>query len=142
MISRFLTSYYLVSRWQHNLEFFLFNFCRIKTPKIIAECHWPCHEAAELTRLSEKITEYYCFHHKRNFEKSGISAEERERFCAELWEIRQLRNAAVHRVPLNATTIKRYARSALGVLKIVRRLGGKGFEEAYGESVSRVHLLY
>ncbi|KFZ16874.1 hypothetical protein V501_02027 [Pseudogymnoascus sp. VKM F-4519 (FW-2642)] len=136
---KFLASYRLLSRWQRNLEFYLFAFCRINNPQIIVQCNWPCHEAAELTRLSKKIKEH-CSHHTRDFEKSGISVDEREHFYTELQEIRKLRNTVVHREVVDAATIERYKGSALGVLQIVRRLGGKDFEEAYGKSLD--HLLH
>jgi hypothetical protein len=34
-----------------------------------------CAEAAELTRLSEKVTEFFCFHHKPIFKDCGISEQ-------------------------------------------------------------------
>ncbi|OBT54043.1 hypothetical protein VE04_07614 [Pseudogymnoascus sp. 24MN13] len=86
-----------------------------------------------------KIKEH-CSHHTRDFEKSGISVDERDHFYTELQEIRKLRNTVVHREVVDAATIERYKGSALGVLQIVRRLGGKDFEEAYGKSLD--HLLH
>ncbi|KFY64727.1 hypothetical protein V496_03062 [Pseudogymnoascus sp. VKM F-4515 (FW-2607)] len=134
---RFVTTYQLLSRWQNNLEFFLFAFCRTNNQQIITKCNWPCYEAAELTRLSEEITEH-CFHHKEDFRKSGISPKEREAFCVKLQDIRQIRNTVAHHEAVSASTIRQYAKSTLGVLKIVRQLGGKRFEKAYGKPLDQL----
>lgn len=132
---RFITSHQLLSRWQRNLEFFLFGFCRTNNKQIITKFNWPCYEAAELTQLSEEITEH-CFHHKKDFKKSGISPAQREAFCSKLQDIRQIRNTVAHHQAVNAKTIRWFAQSTLGVLTTVRQLGGRCFEEAYGEPVS------
>lgn len=132
----FHTKFSLLCRWQTKLEFFLYHFCRTAAPRLVDECHWSCSEAAELTRLSEKVTEFFCFHHKESFKACGISEQERESFCLSLHEIRQIRNFAVHRVEVNWTTLTKYAKSALNVLAIIIRLGGKEFQSAQGDSVS------
>jgi hypothetical protein len=58
----------------------LYQFCQIAAPRLVDECHWSCPEVAELSRLSEQITEYFCFHHKQVFQAHGISETEREAF--------------------------------------------------------------
>lgn len=133
-INRFLNSYRLLSRWQYYLEFFLFKFCQINAPKIIAKSHWPCYQAAELSDLSTKISSYY--HNEKNFKKSGMSEKDRSLFCAELEAIRQVRNKAVHRKVVSELDLKHYADCALSVLKSLRQLGGRDFEEAHGKSVN------
>jgi hypothetical protein len=135
---RFHMTYHLLCRWQTELEFFLYQFCKTVAPELINDCHWSCPEAAELTRLSEKVTEFFCFHHKTIFKDCGISEQERESFCSELQEIRQIRHFAVHRVEVNAATINKYAKCALNVLGIVKRLGGQDFGKDYGEAVCPV----
>jgi hypothetical protein len=102
---------------------------------LVDECHWPSPEAAELSRLSEKVTEYFCFHHKVTFQACGISEKERESFCSNLHGIRQIRHCAVHRVAVNAATMGKYAKSAQNVLAILKRMGGTEFEEAFGRQV-------
>ncbi|ELR08250.1 hypothetical protein VC83_04549 [Pseudogymnoascus destructans] len=84
------------------------------------------------------IKGYYCFHHKSYLKKAGICGKELERFREELHELRQLRNAAVHREEVSASTIRRYARSTLDVLETLRRLGNEYLEEAYGSSLDRL----
>jgi hypothetical protein len=133
--SSFQARYSLLCRWQTQLEFFLYQFCQIAAPRLVDECHWSCPEAAELSRLSEQITEYFCFHHKQVFQARGISETEREAFCSNMHGIRQIRHCAVHRVPASAITIAKYARMVKNVLLISRRLGGTEFENAYGGSV-------
>lgn len=133
--SSFKNRYILLCRWQTQVEFFLYQLCRIAAPNVVDECHWHCPEAAELSRLSEKITEYFCFHHKKAVQVSGISETEREDFCANIHGIRQVRHCAVHRVPANAITIAKYAKMVQNVLSISRRLGGTKFENAYGDLV-------
>jgi hypothetical protein len=132
---------HLLCRWQAELEFFLYQLCKTAAPGLIDDCHWSCPEAAELTRLSEKVTEFFCFHHKPIFRACGISEQERESFCSELQEIRQIRHCAVHRVDVNAATINKYAQCALNVLGIIERLGGQGFRKDHGEAVCLVHFL-
>ncbi|KFY22272.1 hypothetical protein V491_02852 [Pseudogymnoascus sp. VKM F-3775] len=134
---KFVTSHQLLSRWQRSLEFFLFAFCRTNNQEIIAKYNWPCYEAAELSHLSEEITEL-CFHRKKDFKKSGISPEQREAFCSKLQDIRQIRNTVAHHQAVDARTIRRYAQSTLGVLKTVRKLGGKCFEEEYGKPLDQL----
>ncbi|KAB8069059.1 hypothetical protein BDV29DRAFT_183508 [Aspergillus leporis] len=136
--NRFLFCYRLLSRWQNQLEYFLYHFCKTTAPQLLSECHWSCPEAAELSRLTEKITEYFCFHHKRNFSSRGISEQERESFCTKLQEIRQIRNFAVHRVTLNTNTIRRYAKIALDVLRLVQRLGGEGFRKSFNDPLNQL----
>ena len=102
---------------------------------MVDECHWSCPEAAELSRLSEKLTEFFCFHHKVAFQSCGISERERESFCSDLHQIRRIRHCAVHRVIVNAATIGKYAKSAQNVLAILKRLGGAEFEKAFGGQV-------
>ncbi|CAG7950831.1 unnamed protein product [Penicillium salamii] len=131
-------TYHLLCRWQTELEFFLYQFCKTSAPGLIDDCHWSCPEAAELTRLSEEITEFFCFHHKTIFKECGISEQERESFCCELQEIRQIRHFAVHRVDVNAATTKKYAKYALNVLSTIKRLGGQDFEKDHGEAVCPV----
>jgi hypothetical protein len=135
---RFQMTYYLLCRWQTELEFFLYQFCKTAAPGLIDDCHWSCPEAAELTRLSEEVTEFFCFHHKTIFKQCGISEQDRESFCCELQETRQIRHFAVHRVDVNAATINKYAKCALNVLGTVKRLGGQGFEKDHGEAVCPV----
>ncbi|KAB8231334.1 cell envelope integrity protein TolA [Aspergillus alliaceus] len=124
------------SRWQNRLEYFLYHFCRANAPQLLSECHWTCPEAAELTRLTEKITEHFCFHHKRTFKSHGISEEERESFCTKLQEIRQIRNFAVHRVALNTSTLRRYAKITLDVLRLLQRLGGQEFRNLFNDPLN------
>ncbi|KAF5865939.1 hypothetical protein ETB97_001515 [Aspergillus alliaceus] len=109
---------------------------RANAPQLLSECHWTCPEAAELTRLTEKITEHFCFHHKRTFRSHGISEEERESFCTKLQEIRQIRNFAVHRVALNASTLRRYAKITLDVLRLLQRLGGEEFRNLFNDPMA------
>ncbi|KAJ5263531.1 hypothetical protein N7478_011136 [Penicillium angulare] len=127
----------LLCRWQQQLEFFLFHVFRSVAPALADKCHWSCPEAAELSRLSEKVTEYFCFHHKEYFQSRGISEYEREAFCSDLHKVRQIRHFAVHRVPVNAATIAQYAKSAQHVLEMLKRLGGKEFQESFGELVNQ-----
>jgi hypothetical protein len=131
-------TYHLLCRWQTGLEFFLYQLCKTTAPGLIDDCHWSCAEAAELTRLSEKVTEFFCFHHKPIFKDCGISEQERESFCSDLQEIRQIRHCAVHRVDINAATINKYAKCALHVLGTIKRLGGQGFRKDHGEAVCPV----
>lgn len=143
---RFNMAYHLLSRWQTELGFFLYQFCKTVAPELVNDCHWSCAEAAsaeaaELTRLSEKVTVFFCFNHKTIFKDCGISEQERESFCSELQEIRQIRHFAVHRVKVNAITINKYAKCALNVLGTVRRLGGQGFRKDYGEAACPVSFL-
>ncbi|KAJ5686450.1 hypothetical protein N7536_009069 [Penicillium majusculum] len=128
-------TYHLLCRWQTELEFFLYQLCKTAAPGLIDDCHWSCPEAAELTRLSEKVTEFFCFHHKTIFKDCGISEQERESFCSELQEIRQIRHCAVHRDNVNAATINKYAKCVLNVLDTIKRLGGQGFRKDHGEAV-------
>lgn len=107
-------------------------------PALAEEFHWSCPEAAELSQLSEKVTEYFCFRHKKLFRAREISDCERESFCSDLHTIRQIRHCAVHRVAVNAATIAKYARSAQNVLAIVKRLGGTEFQNVYGGQVRLV----
>lgn len=65
--SRFLVSYRFLSRWQNQLEYFLYQFCKTHVPQFLVDCHWSCPEAAELTQLTEKFTEFFCFHSKSFF---------------------------------------------------------------------------
>ncbi|CAG7956745.1 unnamed protein product [Penicillium salamii] len=134
----FLQRHSLLCRWQKQLEFFLYHICRSVAPALADQCHWSCPEAAELSRLSEKVTEFFCFKHKKYFQSCGITEYEREAFCSDLHSIRQIRHCAVHRVPVNAATIAKYARSAHHVLAILKRLGGTEFQEAFGGLVSLV----
>ncbi|CAG8025877.1 unnamed protein product [Penicillium nalgiovense] len=131
---RFHMTHHLLCRWQTGLEFFLYQLCKTTAPGLIDDCHWSCAEAAELTRLSEKVTEFFCFHHKPIFKDCGISEQERESFCFDLQEIRQIRHCAVHRVDVNAATMNKYAKCALHVLGTIKRLGGQGFREDHGEA--------
>lgn len=135
IIHSFQKRHTLLCRWQTQLEFFLYQFCRIVAPGLVDECHWSCPEAAELSRLSEKVTEFFCFHHKVAFQSYGISEQEREVFCSDLHRIRQIRHCAVHRVVVNAATIGKYAKSAHNVLAILKRLGGAEFEKSFGGQV-------
>jgi hypothetical protein len=134
----FHVTYHLLCRWQTGLEFFLYQLCKTTAPGLVDDCHWSCAEAAELTRLSEKVTEFFCFHHKPIFKDCGISEQERESFCSDLQEIRQIRHCAVHRVDINAATINKYAKCALHVLGTIKRLGGQGFRKDHGEAVCPV----
>ncbi|CAG8346737.1 unnamed protein product [Penicillium nalgiovense] len=134
---RFHMTHHLLCRWQTGLEFFLYQLCKTIAPRLIDDCHWSCAEAAELTQLSEKVTEFFCFHHKPIFKDCGISEQERESFCSDLQEIRQIRHCAVHRVDINAATINKYAKCALHVLGTIKRLGGQGFRKAHGEALDR-----
>lgn len=108
---------------------------------MVDECHWSCPEAAELSRLSEKVTEFFCFHHKVAFQSCGISEQEREVFCSDLHRIRQIRHCAVHRVVVNTATIGKYAKSAQNVLAILKRLGGAEFEKSFGGQVRQESLF-
>ncbi|KAJ5917493.1 hypothetical protein N7466_011047 [Penicillium verhagenii] len=122
----------LLCRWQKQLEFFLYHILRSAAPALAHECHWSCPEAAELSQLSEKAIEYFCFHHKKLFQSCGITGNERESFCSDLHRIRQIRHCAVHRAPVNATTIAKYATSAKSVLATLNRLGGTEFRKDFG----------
>lgn len=134
--SRFLATYRLLSKWQNQLEYFLYQFCKIHASQLLVDCHWSCPEEAELTQLSEKFTEYFCFHNKRVFRDHGVSEEERESFCTKLQSVRRIRNSAVHRVHPSAYTIRSYANDALDVLKIVQRLGNEEFKKSFNNPVS------
>ena len=138
---RFNRTYHLLCRWQTELEYFLYQFCKTVAPELVNDYHWSCAEAAELTRLSEKVTVFFCFNHKTIFKDCGISEQERESFCSGLQEIRQIRHFAVHRVNVNAITINKYAKCALNVLGTVRRLGGQGLGKDYGEAVCPVSFV-
>lgn len=116
----------------------MYHLCRVVAPALAEESHWSCSEAAELSQLSEKVTEYFCFRHKNLFRARGISDCERESFCSDLHTIRQIRHCAVHRVVVNATTIAKYARSAHNVLAILKRLGGTEFQNVHGGQVRLV----
>ena len=140
ILCSFQRTHSLLCRWQEQLEFFLFHLCRLVAPALAEEFHWSCSEAAELSQLSEKVTEYFCFHHKELFRTRNISDKERESFCSDLHKIRQIRHCAVHRVVVNATTIAKYARSAHNVLAILKRLGGTEFQNIYGGQVRLVSL--
>lgn len=139
--NRFLVSYRLLSRWQSQLEYFLYQFCKTHAPQLLVDCHWSCPEAAELTQLSEKFTEYFCFHNKRVFRDNGVSEEERESFCTKLQRVRQIRNLAVHRTTPSIRTVRRYANDALDVLKTVQRLGNEDFQRSFKNPVS-LNLIY
>lgn len=134
--SRFLVSYRLLSRWQNQLEYFLYQFCKTHAPQILVDCHWSCPEAAELTQLTEKFTEFFCFHNKPVFRNHGVSEEERESFCTKLQRVRRIRNFAVHRVNPSVYTIRKYANDALDVLRIVQRLGNEAFRRSFESPVS------
>lgn len=88
-----------------------------------------------MSRLSEKIIEYFCFHHKNTFQVRGISETEREAFCANIHAVRQIRHCAVHRVPVGAITIARYAKMVRNILLVSKRLGGTEFKNTYGGPV-------
>lgn len=133
---RFIVSYRLLSRWQNQLEYFLYQFCKTHAPQILVDCHWSCPEAAELTQLTEKFTEFFCFHNKPVFRNHGVSEEERESFCTKLQRVRWIRNLAVHRVNPSVYTIRRYANDALDVLRIVQRLGNETFRISFESPVS------
>lgn len=90
-----------------------------------------------MTRLSEKITEYYCFHRKSAFQSRGISEQERESFCTKLQQVRQIRNFAVHRVMLKADTIRRYAKITIDVLVFTQRLGNSEYQALFTGPVSK-----
>jgi hypothetical protein len=65
-----------------------------------------------------------------------MSEKDQSLFCTELEAIRQVQNKAVHREAVSELDLKHYANCALGVLKTVRQLGGRDFEEAHGKSVN------
>lgn len=136
----FQRTYSLLCRWQEQLEYFLYHFCRVAAPALAEKSHWPCPEAAELSQLSEKVIEYFCLHRKKLFQARDISECERETFCSDLHTIRQIRHCAVHRAPVNAATIAKYARSAQNVLAILQRLGGPEFQNVYGGQVCLVDI--
>lgn len=138
----FQKTHKLLCRWQNQLDFFLYQFCLTVAPGLIDECHWSCPEAAELSRLSEKVTEFFCFHHKVAFQSCGISEKERESFCSDLHKIRQIRHCAVHRVAVNAATIGKYAKSAQNVLAILKRLGGRNLKKLLMGRYARGLLSY
>lgn len=133
---RFIVSYRLLSRWQNQLEYFLYQFCKTHAPQILVDCHWSCPEAAELTQLTEKFTEFFCFHNKPVFRNHGVSEEEWESFCTKLQRVRRIRNFAVHRVNPSVYTIRRYANDALDVLRIVQQLGNETFWISFESPVS------
>lgn len=137
--SRFLATHRLLSRWQKELEYFLYYFCETHAPQLV-DCHWSCLEAAELTQLTEKFTEkfteHFCFHNKHVFQDHGVCKEERESFCAKLQRVRRIRDLAVHRVNPSTYTVRRYANDALDVLKIVQRLGNEDFQRSFKSPVS------
>ncbi|OJJ89275.1 cell envelope integrity protein TolA [Aspergillus glaucus CBS 516.65] len=135
---RFLAIYRLLSKWQNQLEYFLYQFCKTHAPQLLVDCHWSCPEEAELTQLSEKFTEYFCFHNKRVFRDHGVSEEERESFCTKLQSVRRIRNSAVHRVHPSAYTIRSYANDALDVLKIVQRLGNEEFKKSFNNPLNEI----
>ncbi|KAL4806629.1 hypothetical protein BDV18DRAFT_159799 [Aspergillus unguis] len=112
------------------LEYFFYWFCKTTAPHLLDESNWPCVEAAELTRLTEKITEYFCFHHKQLFSDCGISPHERHSFRVELQEVCKIRHFAVHRDTLNRNTIQKYARIVQRLLGTLRRLGGERFYQS------------
>ncbi|KAL4971159.1 hypothetical protein BDW66DRAFT_166222 [Aspergillus desertorum] len=128
--NKFLVCHQLLSRWQVELEYYLYYFCKATAPQLLLQSGWSCAEAAELTILTEKITEYFCFHHKQFFSSHGISAQERESFCAKLQEVRQIRNFAVHRTTLHTNTLQKYARAVQEVLGLLRRLGGEIIQQS------------
>ncbi|KAH8693581.1 hypothetical protein BGW36DRAFT_207485 [Talaromyces proteolyticus] len=135
--NKFLICHQLLSKWQNELEYYLYYFCKITAPQLLDESGWCCVEAAELTRLTEKITEHFCFHHKRTFSSHGISEQERESFCVRLQEVRQIRNLAVHRVTLHTSTIQRYARIVQGILGPLKRIGGGEFSKSCNDRMNR-----
>ncbi|KAL4744734.1 uncharacterized protein BDW70DRAFT_154467 [Aspergillus foveolatus] len=135
--NKFLVCHQLLSRWQVELEYYLYYFCKATAPQLLLQNDWSCAEAAELTILTKKITEYFCFHHKQVFSSHGISAQERESFCAKLQEVRQIRNFAVHRVTLHTSTLQKYARVVQEVLGLLRRLGGENFQQSCTNRVSQ-----
>lgn len=137
MVHRFLICHQLLSKWQNELEYCLYNFCKITAPQLVGECDWYCAEAAELTRLTEKLTEHFCFRHKRFLSNHGISEQERETFCVRLQEVRQVRNFAVHRVTLHENTIQKYARIVQVILGFLKRIGGAEFLSLCNDRVSK-----
>ncbi|KAL3430025.1 hypothetical protein BDV09DRAFT_189622 [Aspergillus tetrazonus] len=139
--NKFLVCHQLLSRWQVELEYYLYYFCKATAPQLLLQSGWSCAEAAELTILTEKITEYFCFHHKQFFSSHGISAQERESFCAKLQEVRQIRNFAVHRTTLHTNTLQKYARAVQEVLGLLRRLGGEIFQQSCTNRVKMVQRV-
>ncbi|KAL4789003.1 hypothetical protein BDV19DRAFT_383457 [Aspergillus venezuelensis] len=116
---KFLACHKLLPRWQSELEYYLYCFCKATAPQILDKRNWTCAEDAELTKLTEKITEYFC-----------MSPQERELFCVRLQEVCQVRNFAVHRVTLHTTKIQKYGRIITGLLGTIIRLGGEDFQQS------------
>lgn len=137
LLCRFLACHKLLSRWQSELEYYLYCFCKATAPQILDKSNWTCAEAAELTKLTEKITEYFCFYHKQYFNSQGMSPQEQELFCVRLQEVCQVQNFTVHRVMLHTATIQKYARIITGLLGTIIRLGGEDFQQSCNYHVSR-----
>lgn len=110
----------------------------INAPQLLDECGWSCAEAVELSQLTEKITNHFCFRKKRIFRDYGVSEQERETFCSQLQEVRQVRNLAVHRVTPGNGKLLRYEKIVRAIVGLLMRIGGHEFWQQYSDRVSKL----
>jgi hypothetical protein len=84
------------------------------------------------------VTNHFCFCNKRIFRERGISEQERETFCTQLQEVRQVRNMAIHRVTPQSSTLQKYGRIVQAIVGLLIRIGGHEFLQKYDDRVSNV----
>ncbi|KAL5048332.1 hypothetical protein BDW71DRAFT_196336 [Aspergillus fruticulosus] len=111
--NKFLICHQLLSRWQVELEYYLYYFCKATAPQLLLQNDWSF------------------------FSSHGIPVQERESFCVKLQEVCQIQNFAVHQVTLHTSTLQKYARVVQEVLGLLRRLGGENFQQSCTNHVSQ-----
>ncbi|RAO71522.1 uncharacterized protein BHQ10_007534 [Talaromyces amestolkiae] len=71
----------------------------------------------------------------QNLHKDIVCKQERETFCTQLQEVRQVRNMAVHRVTPQSSTIRKYGKIVQAIVGFLPRIGGQEFLQTYNERI-------